>query len=33
MSKETRNAAIFRANVVLMVVGISMLIVIKKYTK
>ena len=31
--KEMRNAAIFRANVVLIVVGVTMVIMIKKYTK
>ena len=33
MRKEMRNAAIFRANVVLLLVGVSMVYVIKKYTK
>ncbi len=28
-----RNAATFRANVILLTVGISMLLVIRKYTK
>ena len=33
MKKETRNEAIFRANVVLIVVGVSVVLMIRKYTK
>lgn len=33
MNKETRNAAIFRANVVLITLGVAMVLVIHKYTK
>lgn len=33
MKRETRNEAIFRANVVLIVVGVSVVLMIRKYTK
>ena len=33
MKKEFRNEAIFRANIVLIAVGVSVFIIVKKYTK
>ncbi len=33
MKKEMKRAAIFRANVILLTIGISTIILIRKYTK
>lgn len=33
MKKEFRNEAIFRANIVILVVSVSVFIMVKKYTK
>jgi len=33
MNKEMRNAATFRASLVLMAVSVSIIIMVKKYTK
>lgn len=33
MSKEMRTAANFRATVTIMVIGVSIMIIVKKYTK
>ena len=33
MNKESRNEAIFRANIVLIVVSVSVVLMIRKYTK